>query len=203
MASRCASGKLLAFGPELCFSQWRMSPVAERQTTGSRRRYDTVALMGELRRERRTAIILGIVGVTIFAGLIALFLLSREQELPTTSTGATQLGSSMPAVVHETTVTAPVAQPPPPPPPVEQEPPPPPAPAALKLVMPKKAVITLDGKTLARSKDDKLQLPAGAHDVKVKLGKKNAQSTVTVEPGGVYELRLDPKANKLTLKKRK
>lgn len=159
--------------------------------------------MGELRRERRTAIILGVVGVTIFAGLIALFLLSREQELPTTSTGATQPGPSMPAVVHETTVTAPVAQPPPPPPPVEQEPPPPPAPAALKLIVPKKAVITLDGKTLARNKDDKLQLPAGAHDVKVKLGKKNAQSTVTVEPGGIYELRLDPKANKLTLKKRK
>ena len=41
--------------------------------------------MGELRRERRTAIILGVVGVTIFAGLIALFVMSREQDVPTMS----------------------------------------------------------------------------------------------------------------------
>ena len=193
------------------FSWRRFRP--ERGGVTNRSRYDTQALVTEIKKERRHALVLGAVGVAIAILLVILyFSISGGSDEPSTPAGQAA------AVAREgpkpTTFGAGVK--PPTTPPGEVPPggsgattPDSPSsgatatdkPATIKTMLTKKTTLWIDGKPVVHGKDIAIPLAAGAHEVKLKLGKKVATQKVDFKGGGEYELRFDPKNEKAQLKK--
>jgi len=165
-----------------------------------------MALVTELKKERRNAMLLGAVGVAVALVLVILyFTQSGEGDLPSTPTGraATQARENL-----TPTPTMGVPTPPSPPPSAapESKPAVEPAaakPAVVKTLLTKKTTLWIDSKPITHGKDTPLEVTPGMHEVKLKLGKKSATQKVEFKAGGEYELRFDPKNEKALMKKLK
>lgn len=182
-----------------------------------RRRYDTVELVADIKRERRNGILLGLAGVGILVVLLGLYVTSvGEEQVPTlppdandspttapdagqpaTST-ADKAASATPTVGSATDTTEPAGDEEEPVAPAE-----PPAPSKIKIVLTKKAPLWIDGKKVGKVKKHKVELDAGEHELKAKFGKKFVTLKVVPKPGQAYEVRFDAKRKKATIKKKK
>ena len=153
-----------------------------------RRRYDTNALVGDMRRERRNAILLTLLGVSILVFLIVYFVKIHRSSVPEVPKPSDPVAAAPP-------------RPAPAPPPAVTPPPPPPKPAPAEaevaVVLPKAGPIYLDGELVSKkAKDLDLKVPPGKHKVSTKAGKKTSVLEVDAAAGKKYRVDFDPKKKK-------
>ncbi len=174
-----------------------------------RKRYSTVELISELRNERRNAVLLGLAGVIIVAFLVGVYVTSvKEEHVP--AVPATELHAAQPSVGLAAEEVKPIVpqsaaptedKPAEPKPGEEVNPAEQGKPSSVRLVLTKKAAVSLDGKSLGSLKEQTLLLQPGKHELRVKLGKKTMTQPFTVAPDTSYELKVDAKKKKALLKK--
>lgn len=179
-----------------------------------RRRYDTIALVTELQRERRNGLILGLVGLSILVVLIVLYVtVVRTDDVPEVP-DASYAGAPSPAKAPPATAgrsegasDRPLSPKPNTPPPATAGTPARPVvgtssaksgPVVIDLSGAKKTQLWVDGKPLGR--DARLELSPGKHEIKAKMGKKIVSQTLVVEAGTSYTLVVDSRRRKLGLK---
>jgi hypothetical protein len=164
-----------------------------------RKKYDTEALVGQLKSERRTGMLMTFAGVAILVGLGVLYFTGVDsEEIAEVPKDAEAAAPAAPKPEEKVAgVGAPEAPKETPKPPEE-----PPKPGILNLNLPKKpiAVWVDDEKLPAKPPKKKLELAPGKHTIKTKFGKKTVQEEIEVAAGGTYTLTVDPKKKKLTLK---
>ena len=150
-----------------------------------RRRYDTGSLVGDMKREKRHAILLSLLGLTILVFLVIYFARLRGPQVP-----EVPADTSQPAVAK-----APTPPPAPPPPvapvkPVPQD-------AAVEITLPKPGPVLIDGTIVVKkTKGYETRLTPGKHRVATKIGRKAVLVTVDVVAGKHYQVDLDPKKKK-------
>jgi hypothetical protein len=175
----------------------------------NRRRYDTVELVTELKRERRNAILLSAAGVGILLLLLLLYVTAiGDDEVPTVpdeaesyaskevdrgKEGGEAEGAGEASAGGEAVEPEPEPEPPPPEPVAVVK-------SSVKLVLTKKGVVWIDGEKLGRVKKKKLELDAGDHEIKAKFGKKIVTTNIRLEPDQAYELKIDARRKKAKLK---
>ena len=171
------------------------SMAQENGDNTERRRYDTVALLSELKKERRNGLVLGVIGAVIGIALLVTYLAqSKDYNYTSPSQKRAVLQSPSPTPAPPNDAVAPPPEPAPPPPVA------PPAPAFVKTVLTKKTALFIDGKPVTPGRGAPLEVLAGVREIKLKLGKKVATEKMTLSPGVTYELRFDPKKAKAILK---
>ena len=169
-----------------------------------RRRYDTVELVTELKRERRNALLLSLAGIGILIILLLLYVTAiGDDEVPAVPTDDT-ITDTVPTVDKDPMMGA-GSTPPGTEPEATPEDPPPPEPVAvvpakIKLVLTKKGVVWIDNEKVGKFKKKKIELDAGDHEIKAKFGKKIVTTNVRLEPDQSYELKIDAKRKKAKLK---
>jgi hypothetical protein len=168
-----------------------------------RRRYDTVELVTELKRERRNALLLSLAGIGILIILLLLYVTAiGNDEVPAVPTDDT-ITDTVPTVDKDPMMGA--GSTPPGTEPVTPDDPPPPEPVAVvratvKLVLTKKGVVWVDDEKVGKFKKKRIELDAGDHEIKAKFGKKIVTTNVRLEPDQAYELKIDAKRKKAKLK---
>ncbi|OGQ91829.1 MAG: hypothetical protein A2289_11655 [Deltaproteobacteria bacterium RIFOXYA12_FULL_58_15] len=165
-----------------------------------RRRYDTVELVTELKRERRNALILSLAGVGILLILLLLYMTAiGEDEVPTVNQGTATSAPLQPAPNPTEPATPTEAAAPEVSPPVVKA-----APATVIILLTKKEEVWVDGKSLGKIKKDTIELSADQeHEIRVKMGKKMVTKTLIPKAGETWDLRFDAKRKKAKLKKLK
>ncbi len=187
-----------------------------------RRRYDTEALVDQLNTERRTGIVLTFLGgVFVLCFIAALAFFGGEDELPEVDKNdavaakadeaakeaaaknaagaegkADKKDEAKPAegdskdgdVKQEAKEEAKEV--------AEAAPEEPAKPASLKLALTKKGVIWLDGKKIGKFKKKTLELAAGSHTLKAKIGRKIFTYEFEAESGGKMSLVADHRKKK-------
>ncbi len=161
-----------------------------------RRKYDTEALVGQMRAERRTALILSLAGVFILGFLLTLYVtgIGGEEEVPevpeTSSSGA---GGAAGASDGETASAgadgagggsgdvADAVEP-------EPEPEVDTTPGKVTVSLSKKGVLWVDGEKVGKVKGKELELSPGTHVLKAKVGKKTVEAELEVASGGSYKV---------------
>jgi hypothetical protein len=157
-----------------------------------RQRYDTVALINELKKERRNALLLSAVGLMILAGLItAYFLVFGTSEMP--AVPPSPAAATTPANAPTPTKTAPT--------PSKPATPPASATASVALSLSKKGQLWIDNNPLGPTTTHEAQLPPGKHTLKAKIGPKTLMVSLTVKEGEKYTVSFDPKKKKPEVKK--
>lgn len=170
-----------------------------------RRRYDTGALVGDMKRERRNAVLLSLVGVTILVFLVVYFTRLRGTavpEVPAVSGPVTP--ASSPAPLHpaasNTSVTPPASTPAVAIPASAMSAATKPAAvvsAMVQISLPKPGPVLIDGEVVAKkAKNYEAQLSPGKHKVATRIGHKVVQLPVEVAAGRHYQVDLDPKKKK-------
>lgn len=169
-----------------------------------RRRYDTVALVSDIKRERRRAIVLSLVGVALGLILLGVYFSSGDSEpipqVPTDSAPVAEpRAAAKPADAPAETdadaaPTAPTESP-------AAKEPPAPALASVQVVFPRPLPLWIDEVAVGKVKAHKAELPAGKHKVRMKLGKRNVQQAIDVQAGDKLEVRFDPRKKALVVKK--
>lgn len=184
-----------------------------------RRRYDTDALVREIRRERRNAILLSIAGATILGSLAGLYFLSvggngvpmvpkdigaAPTDIQTTSKPGTPLVKDAKA---ETPLTAdPKAASPevPKPPPEAQDqakkPPAEPQNALVEVTLTRKARLWVNGKAVGRVRKHRATLKPGQNTLKAKFGRRTVMRRLNLKPGAEVAVRFDAKRKKAFVK---
>ena len=171
-----------------------------------RKKYDTEALVGQLKSERRSGILITF-GVLILGGLGALYFTGvGKDEIPevphdgtaTAEGAAVDTDAAKPGAKPETKAEEKVAG-------VTPEPaadkPPSIKSGTVHISAPKKGVMLfMNDQKMKVSKKKDVSLPPGKHVFKTKFGKKTVTQEIEVESGGDYTLTIDPKKKKLTLK---
>lgn len=175
-----------------------------------RRRYDTEALVGQLKAERRTGILLSLGGVAILAGLLVLYLTGvGGEELPKVPDSAQAANAAPDAGKPSPTLEEPAAGAEPTPseqtpetrPEPEPEPEPEPqGPGRLKVQLSRKGVVWLGRKKLGKFKRKDLEIPAGKHMVKAKVGRRTLKKEIDVGSGGTVSLFFDHRKKKVFVK---
>jgi hypothetical protein len=149
-----------------------------------RRRYDTAALVGDLRRERRNAILLSLLGVAILAFLIIYFAKIHRSSVPEVPKPSDPVAMAPP---KPTPVVAPTP-PPPPPKPVD---------AQVVVTMAKAGPIFLDGELVVKkAKEHEVKVAPGKHKVSTKAGKKTIVLELEAVAGKKYRVDFDAKKKK-------
>ena len=161
-----------------------------------RRRYDTTELVGELKRERRNAVLLTLLGIGIVV-FLAIYYLAAQTE------------NDVPEVPANAAPRRPEQPPPPEPPPppettTESENPstPPAVPAVVTIVVPRRGVVSIDGKKLGKGRRHRVELSPGTHSLKMRAGKRLVAGKVDVEAGATYTLSFDLRKRRLVLRPR-
>lgn len=150
-----------------------------------RRRYDTAALVGDMRRERRNAILLSLLGIAILAFLIIYFAKIHRSSVPEVPKPSDPVAMAPP---RPAPAPAPAPAPPPPPKPVD---------AQVIVTLPKAGPIYLDGELLAKkAKEHELKVPPGRHKLSTKAGKKTVALELEAVAGKKYRVDFDPKKKK-------
>ncbi|MEK7703959.1 MAG: hypothetical protein AAB426_03285 [Myxococcota bacterium] len=153
-----------------------------------RRRYDTVELVADLRRERRNAVLLTLTALAIIGFLAAFYFLGSGS-------------SDVAQVPHEAPTPPPAAVAPPPPPVTPPEPEAPKAgPASLTVQLPKKLPLWVDDTAVGKIKRYTQKLAPGKHVVKTRLGKKVVSEDFVVEADQSYSVTLDVKRKRFVVK---
>jgi hypothetical protein len=190
-----------------------------------RRRYDTVALVSEIKRERRNAMLWGLAATAVLVGVLAIiFVIQTSDPVPAApapeahpamADTTPQPAANEPARIEPATTTSATTPTPIPAVAVANAAAEPAAaaepvaaaepaaaevkPATVQISAPKKAVVIIDGKPFKGRKPASLE--AGQHMIKVKVGRKTMSQKITVADGGSYELKVGRK--KLDFKKKK
>jgi hypothetical protein len=181
------------------------NPIKRGEAT-NRSRYDTQALVTEIKKERRNALILGAAGVAIAAILVVLYFAQvGGGDEPSSPAGRAAMqareGTKPPAMgvpdAGPGATTPAVTAPAPTPPPIVD------TPVIVKAVLTRKTALWIDGKAITHGKDIATNVQPGMHEVKLKVGKRSSTQKVDFKAGAEYELRFDPKSNKVLLKKLK
>lgn len=163
-----------------------------------RRRYDTAALVDELRKDRLRTIILLFVGFAVIGALVVVYAttLRRSRVTPLTSEVAAPVvakpapPAGAPATPESAQSKAKPIDPLAPAPPKAPEL----AKGAFVLALPRFATLTIDDQRIPlRGKAPVVELLAGEHRVKIVVGKKRVTQTVTLGAGDRLEMRLDKK----------
>jgi hypothetical protein len=159
----------------------------------ARRRYDTAGLVSDLRRERRQAMVLTVVGLVILVALVYAFVKLRTPSVP----DIPKPGDPGAAV------TAPTPRPPPPPPAPaptpapEPEKPKAPEPAHLTIKLAKAGPISVDGVVVVKKgREHEATLTPGPHKVSTRVGRKIVEVPFEAQAGKRYKLELDVKKKK-------
>src|SRR5687767_12292281 len=166
-----------------------------------RKKYDTEALVGQLKSERRTGMIMTFAGVAILVGLGVLYFTGVDNEeiaeVPAEAGAHPPKDAPKPEEKVAGVTPAPAAEPPKEEPKAEEA-----KPGVVTLNLPKKGVMLWvdDEKLPAKPPKKKLELAPGKHVFKTKFGKKTVTGELEVAAGGAYTLTVDPKKKKLTLK---
>ncbi|MBI3180496.1 MAG: hypothetical protein HYZ27_12600, partial [Deltaproteobacteria bacterium] len=173
-----------------------------------RKRYDTVELVTELRRERRAAVLLSLAGLVILGLLVGVYFTSMNEEhvpaVPPVETEPVQPSVGLAAedvkpIVPAT--AAPAEERPVGVQPVAEKAPAEVKPATVRLVLTKKSPVLVDGKPVGSIEEQSLELSPGKHEIRVKLGKKTVVQPLNVQAGVAYELKVDTKKKKGQLRK--
>ncbi len=189
-----------------------------------RRRYDTVELVADIKRERRNGILLGLAGVGILIVLLGLYVTSvGDEQVPTlpvdsnvSPARAPDAGqpaeravdgaaSAKPTVGTATGARTPEsgtdAAGPAGDEDTEDEAKEVAALSEITIVLTKKALLWIDGKKIGKLKRHKLELTPGEHELKAKFGRKLVTLKVVPKPGQAYEVRFDAKRKRAAIKK--
>ncbi len=187
----------------------------ELRPVSTRRRYDTTALVGRMRQERRRNLMLGMCAAGTLTALTTFYMLNMRgmtiPEVPADAKphapvggvaapavgGAPSMGQAQPAA--PTPAPAPVAETAPAPakPKVIEEKPP--STWAVRPNMPSGALVWIDDAGVQRG--SQLQLAEGRHALRVKIGKHTLHERFEVKAGESLELRLDAKKKKLVIER--
>jgi hypothetical protein len=157
-----------------------------------RRRYDTNALVGDMRRERRNAVLLSLFGIGILVFLVVYFVKVQRSSVP-----------EVPRPSDPVAMTSPRPAPPPPTPVVAPPPPPKPAPPApidaqVVVSLSKAGPIYLDGELVAKkARDFELRVSPGKHKVSTKSGKKTTALDLEAVAGKKYRVDFEAKKKKV------
>lgn len=163
-----------------------------------RRRYDTAALVDELRKDRLRTIILLFVGFAIIGVLVIVYAttLRRSRVTLVPAEVVAPVGpkpaptAAVPATPESATPKVTPVDPLAPAPPKVPEL----AKGAFVLALPRFATLTIDDQRIPlRGKAPVVELLAGEHRVKIVVGKKRVTQTVTLGAGDRLEMRLDKK----------
>ena len=178
-----------------------------------RRRYDTEALVGQLKAERRTGILLSLLGVCILFLLVGLYIAGGgDDDIPTVPGGAEaatdaetnpEAGTAGEgqAEVTGAAQAAPAGeagggqQ--------EEEVPAEKAdvgPASLRIMLSRKGVVWLDNEKLGKFKKRNIEVPPGKHVLRAKFGKKKVEQEIEVDGGKTYGIYVDKKKKKVFIK---
>lgn len=176
-----------------------------------RRRYDTEALVGQLKKERRTSMALTVAGVTVVFILVALYFVvgsggSKKADTSATHTAAAATAKKTPPKATSAPAAAKPAAAPAaakaaaakPAPPAKKAPP---RPATLHISINRRAFVWLDGKKIGRFRHRSVHLPAGKHVVLTRLGRHRVQQRIKVSGGEKLSLRIDVRHRRAVLKK--
>jgi len=175
-----------------------------------RRKYDTEALVGQMRSERRTALILSLAGVFILGFLLTLYVtgIGSEDEVPevpevseVSSSGAGGAAGAGEAAaagtdgagggggdVPEGDDVADGGV-------VEEAS----APGKVTISLSKKGVLWVDGEKVGKVKGKTLELSPGAHLLKAKVGKKTVEAELEVASGVSYTVAFHHKKKSATI----
>ncbi len=154
------------------------------------RRYDTESLVGDLRRERRHALLLSLLGLAVLVFLVVYFAKLRGPSVPEVPQGSA-VAAVAPAPPAPRPAAAPSASPAPPPKP------PPVADAVVVITLPKPGPIFIDGDLVAKkAKTHEAKLAPGKHKVSTKAGAKSVHLQVDAVAGKHYKVELDPRKKK-------
>ena len=189
-----------------------------------KKKYDTEALVGQLKAERRTGLILSMVAVVILFFLVGLFFAgSGDTEPPEIPTGtaadiAANRGLTQSEIdaspagggneIEEPTTAGDEASaetadedPEAEEPEEELEPEEATGPATVNISMNRKGVVWVDGKKIGKLRKKTMELEAGEHTIKAKFGRKTVQQKIDVEAGASYNFAVDGRRRRATLKK--
>lgn len=171
-----------------------------------KRRYDTEALVGQLRAERRTGILLSVAAVAVLGLLVLLYLAGTgsDEDIPVVPESETAQANS------EAPSKAPDKAPPPSAPVAEPTSEPgtetgaesPGEGADVVVTLTKKSAVWLGKKKLGKIKKKQVQVPVGTHQVRVKLGKRTLEHTLEVKGGEKLTLMIDHKKRTITVTER-
>ncbi len=152
------------------------------------RRYDTESLVGDIKREKRNAILLSLLGLSILVFLIVYFTRLRGPAVP-----EVPKGSSAAAVAPQPS-PAPEAAAAPTPAPAAAKPAVP-ADAVVVISLPKPGSVFVDGELVAKKvKVHETKLAPGRHRLSTKA--KGAQVQLEAVAGKRYKVDLDPRKKK-------
>ncbi len=131
---------------------------------------------------------LSVLGLCILIFLVIYFAFLRGSSVPDVPE------SRQPEAVRPTTPEEPMATPVAPPAPVVA------TEATLQVSLPRPTPLFIDGELVSKkAKDHTVKMSPGKHRLAIKLGKKNLQTIIEVEPGSSYRARLDQKKKRLTV----
>jgi len=181
-----------------------------------RRRYDTEALVGQLRAERRAGILLSLAGIGILLFLVVLYVtgIGDDEDIPKVpaeESTAAKLATEA-AVADAAAADAGAAGSPTEPPAAGDgavaadaapEEPAPAGPVQVSLSLSKKGVVWVDKKKLGKFKKKQLELPPGVHTIKAKVGRKTVKSKIEIKSGENVTVVIDHKKKKITVKPKK
>ncbi|MBN1962374.1 MAG: hypothetical protein JW841_15685 [Deltaproteobacteria bacterium] len=169
-----------------------------------RRRYDTAALVGDIKKERRNAVILLFVGVAILVFLVVYFTHLRGADVPEVpkennrpANSAQDTLSSSPKVVSNPTPKSSTTEPATPTPDNHSEntvnnqevKPSEDAVVIINLIRP--GPILIDGKMVVkRTKKHEVKLAPGKHRIATKIGRKIVKMPINIEANRRYRVNL-------------
>lgn len=169
-----------------------------------RRRYDTEALVDQLQSERRTGIVLTLLGgAFVLSFLIALAIFGGGEEEPQKTKDDARAavaegdkpkaeGEAAKAEGEEKSAEKAEEK--------AEEKEEPKGPGTLKLSLSKKALVWVDGKKIGKLKKKSMELDPGKHTIKAKFGKKTVTHEFEVVAGETLSLAGDHRKKKFTAK---
>jgi len=160
----------------------------------AKRRYDTDFLVGRMKKERRSGIMMTLGGIVVLGALIGAYTLTSGDEPPAKAKPAAKAKKEAPPKAEAPPVEKPAE------PPKEEKPPP--KPSSLDIKLNKKAAVWLDGEMIGKFKKQSVELTPGEHTVYVKVGKKKVEQVINTPGDESYSLVFDVKKKKAQLKKK-
>lgn len=149
-----------------------------------RRRYDTVGLAEDLKREKRNAVLLAFGGVGILLIIMGIYVAAVGDDDTPVATEQTQAPSAENAGRTDQTASDNQAKADEV---VEEKNEPTQAPGIVNVELPRKLPFWVDGESHGKIKSKTLELAPGPHELKFKLGKKQVVETLDVEAGKTYD----------------
>lgn len=156
----------------------------------ARRRYDTTALIQDLKTDRRKGIGFSIAALVIILLLIGFSVSQFGSTAPEVPSDAAPVAASARdrAKALDEAIKEPEAEPTPPSAEEEPEPEAPPGMAKVDIVLPKKTTLMVDSEDVGKVKTHSVELPAGAHTFTMKLGKREVAHEEELAAGSTVQI---------------